>query len=291
MDTSQVILHGVVNYALTKLSGYISKPTLSLLDEYIRNIDQPDAIRRKVPFRLADLEEALSICLESSPFFNQNSLKVERHFEAAFLVGNRGNVLNDLLAILAYTGSVQKNGIIKLHFHYAEKRHELHVTVKGSALNRDQLEHICEALSGEGLTLNEVHELAVSFPCSAIGYQPNVKFEKKTPSRDRFPYLHEIAGDTPGMVQEILQTIVDVMPEELDHMKAALNAKDFTRVREVAHKVKSNFRSIEYEEVALVLEQIEAAARAEDLPLLYQLTDRFVTQAESVLEELRTYVD
>lgn len=293
IDTSRVILHGVVNYALDKLNGYTSKPTLSLLQEYISSLYSSADLKenRPLPFRTQDLHEALVLCLEASPFFNQNTIKMEQHFQATFLVGNRVTIMTDLLTILTYMGTLQQKGHISIALKYETEDRALHVTLKGSALSRSDLDKIQEIAAAMAMRQTLVHELEIVFPCTVMGNHPVETAVKGEPSREKFAYLYQIAGDMPGMVKDILQTMVDMMPDELKVMQNALDARHFEEIREVAHKIKSNFRTIEREEIALLLEQIEAAARAGDAGLLRGLIAKELTeQVNGVMQELKDYL-
>ena len=77
-------------------------------------------------------------------------------------------------------------------------------------------------------------------------------------------YLHQLSGNDAEFEKQILEQFLQQLPEELNHLKAAVEARDFASIRRVAHSLKSTIGYVGLaEELHPALDRMEKNAEAE----------------------------
>ena len=87
---------------------------------------------------------------------------------------------------------------------------------------------------------------------------------------DALAELRELMGDG---LNDVIRTFIDYMPEQVDSLSSAINAKDADTVFNVAHKMKSSCGSIGATGLAQLAEEIEMIGRSgttENTPVLFE---------------------
>lgn len=78
-------------------------------------------------------------------------------------------------------------------------------------------------------------------------------------------YLHNLSGNDPEFEREILQQFIVQLPEELGRLEAAISEKDYHRVKQVAHSLKSTIGYIGLSsELNPALERLEHSSVTQD---------------------------
>jgi HPt (histidine-containing phosphotransfer) domain-containing protein len=99
----------------------------------------------------------------------------------------------------------------------------------------------------------------------------------------RFPYLFEITFGNQQLIKEILETIIETMPIELQKIRSHFEDQSIKKVAETFHKIKPNLESLEFNQLYLTATKLESAAFSGDLKYLEANVISFL---ESVEREL-----
>ena len=101
---------------------------------------------------------------------------------------------------------------------------------------------------------------------------------------DSLAQLRDLMGDA---LDDVLRTFIDYMPEQVDSLSSAINAKDADAVFNVAHKMKSSCGSIGATGLAQVAEEIEMIGRAgstENTMVLFEKFRDLYTEVDALLK-------
>lgn len=79
-----------------------------------------------------------------------------------------------------------------------------------------------------------------------------------------FPYLYQISDGSETMILDILSTIIETVPLELDKLKRQLETKSFDDLAETIHKIKPNLKSLQLRKLYQEAETIDNAATIRD---------------------------
>lgn len=97
-------------------------------------------------------------------------------------------------------------------------------------------------------------------------------------------FMDSLAGDNDTLKKKLLDLVLEETPEELVTLKAAIETKDWDRVRSVAHKMKSSFSYLGLKKILEVIKTIELEAKQrEDLD---KIPRQFASIESSILENL-----
>ena len=77
-------------------------------------------------------------------------------------------------------------------------------------------------------------------------------------------YLDEIAGGHVDFIIEMIDIFLQQTPEYVAHLKAAIDAADYKKIAEIAHKIKPTLAFIGLHKEQEAMARIEHQARAEE---------------------------
>jgi HPt (histidine-containing phosphotransfer) domain-containing protein len=78
-------------------------------------------------------------------------------------------------------------------------------------------------------------------------------------------YLHQLSGDNEELEFDLLQTLIENLPEHIAALKEAIVQNDYQRVRSEAHYIKGSSSSVGANYLRDLTEELEQNARNEDL--------------------------
>jgi len=107
--------------------------------------------------------------------------------------------------------------------------------------------------------------------------------------REAIDAIRELAGDTPDLLNQIVQMYLETAPALIVKLRAALAASDLTGVRSAAHSLKSSSANLGAVQLAQLCSKLEAAARAGslagDLPDATQVEKAYEQARAALIEE------
>ena len=99
--------------------------------------------------------------------------------------------------------------------------------------------------------------------------------------------LRDRLGDDDELVADVIRLYLDDYPQRLDAIAAAIQARDFARLRAEAHTLKGSASSLAGGRVADAARGLEAAAETGDIVLAGQRLSSLVSEAEQLAAALR----
>lgn len=97
-------------------------------------------------------------------------------------------------------------------------------------------------------------------------------------------YLHELSGNDPEFEKEILQQFLIQTPDELNRLQTAILQKDFDRIKQITHSLKSTVGYIGLnDELHPYLERMETNAIAKNDQYLHQDFEYIYTNCETAI--------
>lgn len=107
---------------------------------------------------------------------------------------------------------------------------------------------------------------------------------EKVDDKLNLDFMDSLAGDNDTLKKKLLDLVLEETPEELVTLKAAIETKDWDRVRSVAHKMKSTFSYLGLKKILEVIKTIEIEAKEKtDTELI---PNQFASIESSILENL-----
>lgn len=91
-----------------------------------------------------------------------------------------------------------------------------------------------------------------------------------------FPYLYQISDGNEMMIREIITTIVDTVPYELEKIEQLFHDRSFNLLAATIHKVKPNIESVELIDLYQLADELDEAASREDSKFIEKNLDHFV---------------
>lgn len=108
-------------------------------------------------------------------------------------------------------------------------------------------------------------------------------------------YLHQLSCDNEELEFDLLQTLLDNLPEHIAALKEAIGQNDYQRVRSEAHYIKGSSSSVGANYMRDLTEELEQSARNEDLQnamtLLVELEKNFNQIQLMVVDTYRHLLD
>ncbi len=101
--------------------------------------------------------------------------------------------------------------------------------------------------------------------------------------------LQALVGDDLELNCNILKDFIKTTPEDLKILSEAFNANDLVAVQNVAHKLKSSTRTIGADSFANIVEQIESAAKQNDIDVLKNLVPSIFPRMDDVEAFIASY--
>ena len=101
--------------------------------------------------------------------------------------------------------------------------------------------------------------------------------------------LHELVGEEPGLVLEILDYFVEVATGVRDELLRAAGSGDATEVGMLAHRLKSSARSVGAEPLALLCAQLEESVNAGRREGVGTQVEQMVLALDAALEAMRRW--
>src|SRR5215207_2539067 len=83
--------------------------------------------------------------------------------------------------------------------------------------------------------------------------------------RETLDAIRELAGDTPDLLEQIVQLYVQSAPALIAQMHAGFAACDMSAIRIAAHSLKSSSANVGAVDLAKMCGKLEAAARADTI--------------------------
>lgn len=116
------------------------------------------------------------------------------------------------------------------------------------------------------------------------------RFTHKNPSllnstvyKSQLPYLYQICDGDNQMILDILTTIVETVPSELNKISSLYGEKNFPQLAEKIHKIKPNLQSLELKELFTLADRLDKAASQNDEIFIKKSLSGFIA---SILKEL-----
>ena len=103
-------------------------------------------------------------------------------------------------------------------------------------------------------------------------------------------YLFEIAGRDKGIIKELTEVFVAQIEEFKTETTKAIDEKNYTYIKQLAHKFKSSLRTFGMETIAKELENIETNPELEKDTSLNETIDACVGQCELAYDELQDFL-
>lgn len=108
------------------------------------------------------------------------------------------------------------------------------------------------------------------------------------PTLISYAYLNEISGGDQDFQKEIVDTFLQEMVGEIDRMKAALAAKDWQQLGNVAHKVKAPIGMLCTDVMKDLVLKVEKNAKAEvNLDEVPMQVEQLLSYLDEAMVELR----
>jgi len=102
--------------------------------------------------------------------------------------------------------------------------------------------------------------------------------------------IRDLAGDTPDLLQQIVQLYLDSAPALLEEIKSGFASGDFLRIRNAAHSLKSSSANLGATHLSMLCKQLEAAAQAgtfgADTPSVQAIESEYAQVRAALLAEL-----
>lgn len=99
--------------------------------------------------------------------------------------------------------------------------------------------------------------------------------------------LHEITNGNIELIKDIIKTIVEILPAEIEIIEKATVQKDYTVVRRSAHKIKPNYEYVGLVDLAEIAERIEESAGKISISTLNDLIANLSAKTKEVVPFLR----
>jgi HPt (histidine-containing phosphotransfer) domain-containing protein len=96
-----------------------------------------------------------------------------------------------------------------------------------------------------------------------------------------------VVQDDTDLMREVVEAVLEETPQLLSALPAALSAGDAKTVQRLAHTIKGNMRTFDFEPGLDTAETLERKARSEDLTQAQELADRLAEQCAAFLRELK----
>ncbi len=284
-----IAMVGISRYMLKDRSAKdISVQAISIIDQYLQSIEDSSLLNAKhKPFKLNYLEEALLMCVRFHPLFEKYTVQFERKFSATFLVGQSLVIFSEILKALSLIAQVQVAGQLKIIFDCDDKQKRLRVYFRGSHLLPKDQGTIRQLFSNNDLEIPTSDKLSIDFDTVVLHYHPVAK--KINISANQFPYLYKITGQQEDLIVDILETIMDSVPLEMENLNQAYSAKELQNIGEIAHKMKPNFKNIERHDIADLLQEIEQNAISNDTHALKLKIKKFQKVAPLAIKDLEKF--
>lgn len=135
----------------------------------------------------------------------------------------------------------------------------------------------------------------ISLICKQLGITQSFN-EENTPLSNAvqtklysFDYLNEVGDDSPEFVQEMVELFTQEAQRFIEKMPNLLAQKDFTSLRSLAHKIKSNLSMLQIEEATDLAQRIEHQTE-NNILIFGDLVQRLITNLKTVLTQLEEEV-
>ena len=103
-------------------------------------------------------------------------------------------------------------------------------------------------------------------------------------------YLFEIAGKDKAIIKELTDVFFAQIEEFRTEINKAIVEKDYTYIKQLAHKFKSSLRTFGMEIIAKELENIETNPELEKETSLNETIDACIDQCELAYDELQDFL-
>jgi HPt (histidine-containing phosphotransfer) domain-containing protein len=101
-------------------------------------------------------------------------------------------------------------------------------------------------------------------------------------------YLKSISGGDEEFIQDMIQTFVSSVPEELGKIKNFIDLSDWHKVGEIAHKFCSNLLYLELENIKEIANNIETSGLAmEHTEMIPVLFEKLTNACNEIIQELK----
>jgi HPt (histidine-containing phosphotransfer) domain-containing protein len=101
-------------------------------------------------------------------------------------------------------------------------------------------------------------------------------------------YLKSISGGDEEFIQDMIQTFVSSVPEELGRIKNFIDQSEWRKVGEIAHKFCSNLMYLELDNIKEIAINIETSGLAmehtEKIPVLFEI---LTNACNEIIQELK----
>ncbi|MGH7538860.1 MAG: response regulator [Gemmatimonadales bacterium] len=166
------------------------------------------------------------------------------------------------------------------------------VALTAHALSGERERCLSHGMSGYLTKPFKAHELFAAVegwsPTPAAAAEPGATPARATPPIDVEGFRQEMrAAGAESAVDTVLDTFLQSTPERVTALTTALAGGTATEIERAAHAFKSAAATIGAKSLATMLQQVEAAGKAGDLPRAHQLGERLVRESEAVITYLR----
>ncbi|MCD6366930.1 MAG: Hpt domain-containing protein [Bacteroidales bacterium] len=103
-------------------------------------------------------------------------------------------------------------------------------------------------------------------------------------------YLFEIAGRDKAIIKELADVFINQIDEFKTETTKAIDEKNYTYIKQLAHKFKSSLRTFGMETIAGELENIETNPELEKDFSLNETIDACIGQCELACDELQDFL-
>lgn len=106
-----------------------------------------------------------------------------------------------------------------------------------------------------------------------------------------FPYLFEITFGDEQLIGEIIETIIETMPVEIQTAKRYYEEKSYEKLAEKLHKIKPNLQSLEFKQLFLKADRLDDCIIKNDLIYLEKNIEFFFANVQEKISEIeRNYL-
>jgi len=104
-------------------------------------------------------------------------------------------------------------------------------------------------------------------------------------------FLKKTFNDEQDIILEVLQIFIEDTPNDYEHLKLAIQNKNFTSTMEIAHKIKSSFNTLGLEKETKILEKIEYLAKEKkEFEEIHTLFNRLDASYTIILKEITQHI-
>ncbi|MEQ9304410.1 MAG: Hpt domain-containing protein [Marinoscillum sp.] len=264
---------------ISKHQENLDSPAFKLLQTYLYGLTNGQCANDHVPFKLEHITDAIYIYFGDLLTSRHITLQYHASFSSKFLIGNRRALLNDLIEMLRSTINQTECQSYYLQFDFEPQKSTLKVNMSAEGgMNQPKISNWITTDNG----------VVYNAPCEIVGHEA-VASGKLQLTAAEFPYLYNISGGDSALVKDILGTILNQVTEDLGLLKTAAKNKQWNDLERLTHKLKPNFTSIERDDLADLLQQMEEYAIKRKDSLFDERILAFLPAAIKSVDKLKDY--